>query len=192
MTPAAPHITAWFRERLPVERRVSPHACDADAFQLLLTFAAGRIGVAPSDLALEHLDAPLILAFLEHLQRDRRKGSTDHCASRNTSHHRTRSEDGVFARRVLESICGGSAGRPAAPTFMSCDLCNHVTLVTNITNITTITRKRLDASRKTCSKVIGGPGDAAAIYVQSPRTPSSRATFVLHPSRRRHVFPAHP
>jgi integrase/recombinase XerD len=77
MTPAAPHITAWFRERLPVERRVSPHTCDAYAyaFQLLLTFAAGRIGVAPSDLALEHLDAPLILAFLEHLQRDRRNGA---------------------------------------------------------------------------------------------------------------------
>lgn len=76
MTPLAPHITAWLRERLPVERRASPHTCDsyAYAFQLLLSFAAERLGMAPSDLAVEHLDAALILAFLEHLQRDRGNG----------------------------------------------------------------------------------------------------------------------
>lgn len=73
MTPLAPHVTAWLRQRLPVERAASPHTCDAYAyaFQLLLTFASGRLGVAPSDLAVEHLDAPLILSFLEHLQQDR-------------------------------------------------------------------------------------------------------------------------
>lgn len=77
MTPLAPHITAWFRERLPVERRASPHTCDsyAYAFQLLLSFAAERLGIAPSDLAVEHLDVALILAFLEHLQRDRGNGA---------------------------------------------------------------------------------------------------------------------
>lgn len=73
MTPIAPHITAWLRQRLPVERAASPHTCDtyAYAFQLLLGFASARLGVAPSDLAFEQLDAPLILAFLEHLQRER-------------------------------------------------------------------------------------------------------------------------
>jgi integrase/recombinase XerD len=77
MTPLAPHITAWLRERLPVERGASPHTCDsyAYAFQLLLSFAAERLGVAPSALAVEHLDAELVLAFLEHLQRDRGNGA---------------------------------------------------------------------------------------------------------------------
>ena len=77
MTPLAPHVTAWLRERLPVERRVSPNTCDsyAYAFQLLLSFAAERLGVAPSNLAFEHLDTLLILAFLEHLQRDRGNGA---------------------------------------------------------------------------------------------------------------------
>ena len=76
MTPIAPHITAWLGRRLPVERGASPHTCDsyAYAFQLLFTFAAQRLGVAPSDLEFEHLDAPLVLAFLEHLQRERRNG----------------------------------------------------------------------------------------------------------------------
>ena len=77
MTPLTPHITTWFRERLPIERRASPNTCDsyAYAFQLLLSFAAERLGVPPSDLNVEHLDAPLVLAFLEHLQRDRGNGA---------------------------------------------------------------------------------------------------------------------
>lgn len=77
MTPVAPHITAWLRQRLPAERGASPNTCDsyAYAFQLLFAFAAERLGVAPSDLVFEHLDAPLVLAFLEHLQRERKNGA---------------------------------------------------------------------------------------------------------------------
>lgn len=76
MTPVAPHITAWLRQRLPVERGASPHTCDAYAyaFQLLFSFAADQLDVAPSDLVFEQLDAPLILAFLEHIQRVRGNG----------------------------------------------------------------------------------------------------------------------
>ncbi|MGI5865574.1 MAG: tyrosine-type recombinase/integrase [Myxococcales bacterium] len=73
MTPIAPLITAYLRERLPRERRASQHTCDtyAYAFQLLFEFASARLGVAPSALHLEQLDAELVMAFLEHLQRDR-------------------------------------------------------------------------------------------------------------------------
>ena len=74
MTPIASHITAFLRERLPVERMASPNTCDtyAYAFQLLFGFASLKLKVAPSDLCLEQLDAPLILAFLAHLENDRR------------------------------------------------------------------------------------------------------------------------
>jgi site-specific recombinase XerD len=77
MTPVAPHITTWLRQRLPAERGASPNTCDsyAYAFQLLFAFAAKRLGVAPSNLAFEQLDAQLVLAFLEHLQRDRGNGA---------------------------------------------------------------------------------------------------------------------
>ena len=50
MTPIAPHLTAFFRERLPVQRGASPHTCDSYAytFQLLLEFASQRFKVTPS------------------------------------------------------------------------------------------------------------------------------------------------
>ncbi len=70
MTPIAPHITAFFQERLPVERRVSQHTSDsyAHAFKLLLTYASERLSMPPSKLYLEQLDAPLVVAFLNHLE----------------------------------------------------------------------------------------------------------------------------
>jgi integrase/recombinase XerD len=76
MTDLAPHITAFLRQRLPVERAASPHTCDtyAYAFQLLFDFASCKHGVPPSALHLEHLDAPLVLEFLAHLQTTRGNG----------------------------------------------------------------------------------------------------------------------
>ena len=73
MTPIAPHLTAFFQKRLAVERQASPHTCDtyAYAFQLLLEFMSRKCAVAPADLALEHLDASLVLEFLDHLQQAR-------------------------------------------------------------------------------------------------------------------------
>ena len=73
MTPIAPHITAFLRKRLAVDQRASPHTCDtyAYAFQLLFEFMSRKLGVAPADLQLEQIDAPLVLEFLGHLQNDR-------------------------------------------------------------------------------------------------------------------------
>jgi integrase/recombinase XerD len=52
MTPLAPHLTAFLRERLPVHRRASQHTCDtyAYAFQLLLSFGS-RTSRWPADFA---------------------------------------------------------------------------------------------------------------------------------------------
>lgn len=73
MTPLAPHLTAFLRERLPHERRASPHTCDAYAysFQLLLRFAAKRLRTPPSAMMLEQLDVPMVLAFLDDLESTR-------------------------------------------------------------------------------------------------------------------------
>jgi len=73
MTPIAPHITAFLQKRLAVERLASPHTCDtyAYAFQLLFEFMGKKFGVAPADLQLEQMDAPLVLEFLDHLQKKR-------------------------------------------------------------------------------------------------------------------------
>jgi site-specific recombinase XerD len=73
MTPLAPHLTAFFQVRLPLERQVSPHTSSAYAyaFQLLLGFAHDQLGVRPSALHLEQIDAPFVLAFLGYLEVER-------------------------------------------------------------------------------------------------------------------------
>lgn len=77
MTPIAPHIAAFLRERLAFERGVSEHttASYAYAFQLLFTYAAKVLATSPSALRLEQIDAPLVLAFLRHLERDRKNSA---------------------------------------------------------------------------------------------------------------------
>ena len=73
MTALAPHITAFFEQRLTLERRASECTRDsyAYAFQLLLTFASQLLKITPSQLTLEQLDAPLVLEFLNHLEATR-------------------------------------------------------------------------------------------------------------------------
>ena len=73
MTALAPHLATFLREHLPRDQQASPHTCDAYAygFQLLVSFAAQRLRTRPSSLDIEQIDVPLILAFLEHIERDR-------------------------------------------------------------------------------------------------------------------------
>lgn len=76
MTALAPHVTAFFQERLIVERRASVNTADsyAYAFKLLLDYASKRLKIAPSRLELEQIDAPLVLGFLNHLETKRANG----------------------------------------------------------------------------------------------------------------------
>jgi integrase/recombinase XerD len=76
MTPIASHLTAFLRERLPLQRRASPHTCESDAYpvQWLFTCARERLALAPSDLGLEHLDAQRVMDFLAHLETQRGNG----------------------------------------------------------------------------------------------------------------------
>ena len=76
MTPIASHITAFLRERLPLQRRASHHTCESYAytFQLLFAFASERLALTLSALCLEHLDAQLVMDFLAHLETQRGNG----------------------------------------------------------------------------------------------------------------------
>jgi integrase/recombinase XerD len=77
-TPIAPHLTAFFEQRLPIERHASENTSNsyAYAFQLLLTFASKRLEVVPSQLAVEQIDAPLVLEFLNDLETTRGNGAS--------------------------------------------------------------------------------------------------------------------
>ena len=76
MTTLAPTLQAFFTDRLARHRQASPHTIAAyrDALKLLLVFAAQRTGTQPSDLEITDLDAPLIGAFLDHLETERGNG----------------------------------------------------------------------------------------------------------------------
>ena len=73
MSALAPTLQAFFTERLIGQRQASPHTIAAyrDAFRLLLVFAQQRTGIRPHALDIADLDATLITAFLDHLERDR-------------------------------------------------------------------------------------------------------------------------
>lgn len=70
MSQLAKHLEAFFTDRLIREKRVSEHtiASYRDSFRLLFRFANDRLGKAPSDLAVDDLDAPLIGEFLHYLE----------------------------------------------------------------------------------------------------------------------------
>jgi len=73
MTALAPSLQAFFSERLITQRNSSPQTIGAyrDTFRLLLAFAQQQTGKQPFELDLDDLDAPLIGAFLNHLEQDR-------------------------------------------------------------------------------------------------------------------------
>jgi integrase/recombinase XerD len=66
-------VQAFFQRRLVAERGVSVHtlASYRDTFELLLRHAEHRTGRPPSALTLEDLTAPIVLAFLDHLETER-------------------------------------------------------------------------------------------------------------------------
>ena len=73
MSALAPLLQAFFTDRLIAQRRASGHtiASYRDTCRMLLGYATTKTGKTPSALDIADLDAPLIVAFLEHLERDR-------------------------------------------------------------------------------------------------------------------------
>ena len=66
-------LQAFFQRRLIAERGVSAHtiASYRDTFELLLHYLERHAGRTPCTLTLEDLDAPTVLAFLDHLEERR-------------------------------------------------------------------------------------------------------------------------
>jgi integrase/recombinase XerD len=76
MTALATTLQAFFTDRLIHQRQASPHTLAAyrDTLRLLLVFASAKQNMAPSKLDLGDLDAPLVGAFLDHLEQQRKNG----------------------------------------------------------------------------------------------------------------------
>ena len=73
MTDLAPHISSFLLEYLPRDRRASRHTTESYAysFQMLVCFAADRLGIRPCQIEIEQLTAQLILDFLDYLEENR-------------------------------------------------------------------------------------------------------------------------
>jgi len=109
----APGLQAYFTDRLIGQRAASPNTIAAYklTLRLLLALAAGKTGKAPSALDIADLDAPLITAFLDHLEQDRHNSAR----SRN---NRLAAIHSLFAYLGLSTPApssGYSPPRPSAP-----------------------------------------------------------------------------
>jgi site-specific recombinase XerD len=73
MTAVAPTLQAFFTQRLTHQRQASPHTIAAyrDTLRLLIVFASRRAGKPAASLDIADLTAPVIAAFLDHLQHQR-------------------------------------------------------------------------------------------------------------------------
>ena len=73
MTLLAPHLQAFFTDRLIRQKQASPHTIAAyrDTWRLLLAYAGQQAGKPPSRLDIGDLGASTVTGFLDHLERDR-------------------------------------------------------------------------------------------------------------------------
>jgi integrase/recombinase XerD len=70
-------LQSFFTQRLIAQRKASPHtiASYRDTFRLLLRFAQKRLHMSPSQLAMEDLNPPFLMAFLHDLENHRANGA---------------------------------------------------------------------------------------------------------------------
>jgi site-specific recombinase XerD len=66
-------LERFFTQRLMQQRQASPHTVSSyrDTFRQFLKFTVERLHKAPSQLNFQEIDAPLIMAFLDHLEMHR-------------------------------------------------------------------------------------------------------------------------
>jgi site-specific recombinase XerD len=67
----APLLQGFFTQRLMQQRQVSPHTITSyrDTFRQFLKFTQQRLRKPPSALSFEEIDAPLVVTFLDHLEK---------------------------------------------------------------------------------------------------------------------------
>ena len=73
MTDLTPHLTTFLQVHLPRERNFSRHTIQSytECFKLLVLYAAEQLKTRPCALMVEHFTGPLLVPFLESLEKDR-------------------------------------------------------------------------------------------------------------------------
>ena len=145
MTLIAPTLEAFFTDRLMTQKNASPRTIAAyrDTLRLLLRFAQEKTGKQPCDMDFADLDAPLIGAFLTHLEKDR--GNTV----------RTRNARLAAIHSLYRYAPSGTPSTPAASAACSRSQPNNTTARRSPTS--TSSRSKHCSPRPT-----NAPGSAAA------------------------------
>src|SRR6266436_6119447 len=70
-TSLAPLLQSFFTQRLMLQRQASAHTISSyrDTFRQFLKFIEGRLHKPPSRLSFEEIDAPLVVTFLDSLEK---------------------------------------------------------------------------------------------------------------------------
>lgn len=114
-------VQTYFAEYLTQQRALSPRTISTyrDAFMLFLAFARTRLGKSPTEMALADITPELIIAFLDHLERQRHNS----VRSRNARLAALRSflkfaaHRDVSSMRVIECALGVPVKRYERPMF---------------------------------------------------------------------------
>lgn len=142
MTLLAPTLQAFFTDRLAAQRQASSRTVAAyrDTFRLLLRFAAQHTSTEPSRLDLADLDAPMIGAFLDHLEHER--------------HNTVRTRNARLA--AIHSLFGYAALTPSTPGRSNASCPYPTNASTGHWSATSPNRK----PKRYCTARTGPPGSA--------------------------------
>lgn len=144
----APILQGFFTDRLIAERHASTNTVTAyrNAIRLLLRFAAARTGKQPSDLDTTDLDAPLIGAFLHHLETDRGNSATTRNARLAAIHSlfRYAAYQAAVTARVLAILLRRTASVPSPWSTLD----HKITARTKIKAVLTSVWMSLGAGRR--------------------------------------------
>jgi site-specific recombinase XerD len=114
-------VQAYFADYLPQQRALSPQTVAAyrDAFVLFIEYVEGRLGKSPTTIKLTDITPEMIMAFLDHLERERHNS----VRSRNARLAALRSflkfagHRDVSSLQVIERALGVPAKRFERPMF---------------------------------------------------------------------------
>jgi Phage integrase, N-terminal SAM-like domain len=105
MSPLAPVLQAYFTDRVIGQCRESEHDRGLQGtFRLLLAYATEHTRKAPGTLDIADLDASLVAAFLDHLERDRHNSAT-------TRNNRLAALHSLFGYLTLSEVSDNAANR---------------------------------------------------------------------------------
>lgn len=191
-TPLGPLLQEFFMERLINQRHASARTVSAyrDCFRLLLTFAEHQLHRRPADLALQDLQASLILKFLDHLEKQRhnsiRSRNARFAAIRSFMHYAGYKEPAALS--VIQSVLGIPMKRFDRPLvgFISRA---HVEAITAAPNAATWTGRRDRVMFATLYNTGARVSELIGMQVGDLLLESSSAVRILGKGRKERTVP---